>query len=295
MIYIFVALYPEAKPIIQRLGLKRQRAEIGFDIYAADTPGIRLVITGAGIVNAAAAVGSVLAYYHGGRDREDVTLINFGSCAGRGRAGKVYLCNKIIDRISGHTFYPDILYRHDFAESYVVTEPEILREGLDNLQEGGLHNPGVLKEGQDNFPGEELHDMEAAAIYQAGSRFLGPHQMSFIKVISDAGTGGELCAKELTEIMEAGTEDFLKFLADCIERNAHEGGQASEQEFEQLCEELHCSETMRMAVRQCVKYWSLSGVDYQKVIRQMREQKELPCRDRREGKKRFGELKKRLL
>lgn len=277
MIYIFVALYPEAKPIIQRLGLKRQRAEIGFDIYSADTPGVRLVITGAGIVAAAAAVGSVLAYYHGGRDREDVTLINFGSCAGRGRAGKVYLCNKIIDRISGHTFYPDILYRHDFAESYVVTEPEILREGLDN------------------FPGEGLHDMEAAAIYQAGSRFLGPHQMSFIKVISDSGTGGELCAKELTEIMEAGTEDFLKFLADCVEWNVHEGEQASEQEFEQLCEELHCSETMRMAVRQCVKYWSLSGIDYQKVIRQMREQKELPCRDRREGKKRFGELKKRLL
>lgn len=327
MIYIFVALYPEAKPIIQRLGLKRQRAEIGFDIYSADTPEIRLVITGTGMVAAAAAVGSALAYYHGGRDREDVTLINFGSCAGRDRAGKVYLCNKIIDRISGHTFYPDILYRHDFAESYVVTEPEILREGLDNLQEEGLHGLGVLKEGRDNLlgeglhdkeglgdlPGEGLHDMEAAAIYQAGSRFLGPHQMSFIKVISDSGTGGELCAKELTEIMETGTEDFLKFLADCVERNVCEKGQEGkgslegsdvsadgeeqirEREFEQLCRELHCSETMRMAVRQCVKYWSLAGVDYQIILRQMREQKELPCRDRREGKKRFGELKKRLL
>ena len=33
-----------------------------------------------------------------------------------------------------------------------------------------------------------LHDMEGAAIYQAGSYWLGPHQMSFIKVISDHGT-----------------------------------------------------------------------------------------------------------
>lgn len=322
MIYIFVALYPEAKPIIQKLGLKRKRAEFGFDIYSADTPGIRLVITGTGLVSAAAAVGSTLAYYHAGRDREDIILVNFGSCAGRGGVGRVFLCNKIIDRISGHTFYPDILYCHNFPESYVVTEPEVLKDGLDYLQEGDLYDRGDLEDEQDNSPGDGLHDMEAAAIYQAGSRFLAPHQMSFIKVISDSGMGRELCVKELTEIMEAGTEDFLKYLTDCIERDVGGRGQESktgdvvsaggngqggssisaggrkqirEQELEQLCEELHCSETMRMAVRQCVRYWSLSDIDYQSVIRQMREQKKLPCRDRREGKKRFEELKKRLL
>lgn len=295
MIYIFVALYPEAKPMIQRLGLKRQRAEFGFDIYSADTPGIRLVITGTGLVSAAAAVGSTLAYYHAGRDKEDVTLINFGSCAGKDRVGKVYLCNKVVDRISGHTFYPDILYHHDFPESCVVTEPGVLKEGLDNLQGKGLYDAGVLKEGQGDFAEEGLHDMEAAAIYQSAARILAPHQMSFIKVISDSGTGEGLQARELSEIMEAGTEKFLKYLEDCVERNVHEGERTSEQGLEQLCQELHCSETMRMAVRQCVRYWSLSGIDYQAVIRQMREQGELPCRDRREGKKRFGELKKRLL
>lgn len=279
MIYVFVALYPEAKPVIRRLGLKRERAEFGFDVYAADRHEIRLVITGTGMVNAATAVGSTLAHYHVGRNSENISLVNYGSCAGEGRTGEVCLCNKIIDRISGHTFYPDILYRHDLPESYVVSELNVLKEGLDDLH------------------GEGLHDMEAAAVYQAGSRFLGPHQMSFIKVISDSGKGGEIGAEELTEIMETGSEVFSKYLLECIGRDApaDSEGQIFEKEFEQLCQQLHCSETMRIAVRQCIKYWSLAGVDYQTVLRQMREQKELPCRDRREGKKRFEELKRRLL
>lgn len=279
MIYIFVALYPEAEHIIRRLGLKRQRAEFGFDVYAADKPQVRLVITGVGMVAAATAVGSTLSYYHVGRNSGDIFIINFGSCAGEGRTGEVFLCNKIIDRISGHTFYPDIVYRHDLPEAYVVTEPNILREGLEDLYRDGLH------------------DMEAAAVYQAGSHFLGPHQMSFIKVITDSGRGEEVGIKELAEIMETGAEPFLKYLRGCIGRDVSEddGGQIPEEESEQLCRELHCSETMRIAVRQCIKYWSLAGIDYQTALRQMREEKELPCRDRREGKKRFEELKRRLL
>ena len=52
---------------------------------------------------------------------------------------------------------------------------------------------------------------------------------------------------------------------------------------------------MRAAVVQCVRYWTLADVDYQHVLDEMRADGELPCRDRREGKKRFEELKQRLL
>jgi len=295
MIYIFMALYPEAKPVIRRLGLKKERVEFGFDVYAGEEPEVKLVITGAGMVAAAAAVGSILTYYHAGKkDISGITLINFGSCAGKGRIGETYLCNKIIDYSSGYTFYPDVLFRHGLPESYVVT------------------GAGVLKEGLDGLYGEGLYDMEASAVFQTASRILGPHQMSFLKVISDSGKGEELCAKELEKIMEAGTEPFLKYLLSCgvcagkagmAESRryktggllADKEGEISEPEFEQLCLQLHCSAAMRIAVRQCIRYWSLAGVDYQAVLRQMREQKELPCMDRREGKKRFEELKKRLL
>lgn len=292
MIYIFVALYPEAKPIIRRLGLKKERVEFGFDVYTEEESGIRLVITGVGMVAAAAAVGSILTYYHAGKkDISGITLINFGSCAGNGRVGEFYLCNKIIDSVSNYTFYPDILFHHDFPESYVVTEAGILKEGLD----------GPYREG--------LHDMEAAAIYQTASRLLGPHQMRFFKVISDNGKGEKISAQELTKIMETGAEAFVKYLkeyrgpdftgaraeGEVCDALADKNREVCGREFEELCQQLYCSEAMRIAVRQCIKYWSLAGVDYQTVLGQMREQNELPCRDRREGKKRFEELKKRLL
>lgn len=280
MVYVFVALYPEAKPIICQLGLKQEKTKFRFPVYTIDKYKMKLVVTGSGMVAAATAVGSMLAHSYI-ENKEDNTLINFGSCAGKGRIGETYLCNKIIDRISGHTFYPDMVYRHNYLEKYIITEPDILKNGLDNLEEEGLH------------------DMEAAAIYQAGSYFLEPQKMSFIKVISDFGQGKNIHAKELTEIMKMATEPFLEYLMECMERDVKntqaDKQQIREQELEDLCQQLHCSQTMRTIVGQCIKYWSLAGIDYPTVLRQMREQKKLPCENRREGKKRLEELKRKLL
>jgi len=280
MVYVFVALYAEAEPIISQLGLKRKKTEFGFDIYTIDKYNIKLVITGAGMVAAATAVGSILAHDN---NKEYSTLINFGSCAGKGEIGETYVCNKIIDSISGHAFYPDILYRHDYPEKYIVTETGILKNGLGNLYQDGLH------------------DMEASAIYQAGSHFLSPHKMSFMKVISDSGQGEKIHVKELKKTIEMGMKHFLNYLMRWIEIDIQENIQVNrkeqiyEQEFEQLCQQLHCSEAMRRTIKQYIKYWSLAGVDYKMLFQQMREQKKLPCKDKREGKKRLGELKSKLL
>ena len=64
---------------------------------------------------------------------------------------------------------------------------------------------------------------------------------------------------------------------------------------EQLCQELHCSQTMRAPWYSVSDIETLADVDYQNVLDKMRADGELPCRDRREGKKRFEELKQRLL
>lgn len=37
------------------------------------------------------------------------------------KAGEVYLCKKIMEHVTGRTFYPDILYRHPFEEAEIVT------------------------------------------------------------------------------------------------------------------------------------------------------------------------------
>ena len=59
MIYIFSAFYAEAKNIIDHYGLKKEKSPemVRFDVFANDS--IRLVITGVGEINAAAAVSNI--------------------------------------------------------------------------------------------------------------------------------------------------------------------------------------------------------------------------------------------
>ena len=56
MIYIFSAFYAEAKNIIDHYGLKKEKSpeRVRFDVFVNES--IRLVITGVGEINAAAAV-----------------------------------------------------------------------------------------------------------------------------------------------------------------------------------------------------------------------------------------------
>ena len=104
MIYIFTAIYAEAKNIIKHYDLKKQHvAGLKFDIFSNDD--IRLLITGAGAVNAAVALGNAAGVFGiAGHDR----IINIGSCAMPGEnAGNVYIINKITEKATGHTFYPE--------------------------------------------------------------------------------------------------------------------------------------------------------------------------------------------
>lgn len=282
MIYLYIALYPEAKPVIHRLKLKRQKSLAGFDIYENGELGVRLILTGPGSLAAAVAVGSSLAFYQAG---EKDILVNWGSCAAEEDFGKVYRCHKLIDRISHYTFYPDMLIRSSLPEACIVTEPQAWEK-----PENGYNKKASQA---------ILHDMEAAAVYYAGSHFFAPHQMYFFKVVSDHGT--ETFSKELfARVMEQSTEIFieqLKILSSyqiSILRQEEEPPGLPE-ESETIFDEFHCSQTMKAAFAQCIRYWILAGKDYQKELQIMRNLGGLPCKDKREGKKRFEQLKSKLL
>lgn len=303
MIYIFTALYPEAKPLIRAFSLKKAVAGLPFDVYENMDGDLRLVITGAGMTAAACGVSAVFGRYGAGeRDH----LINIGTCAAENPASEkkddtetgysgIYLCHKITDRNTGHTYYPDMLYHHSFAEAEIITEPVVWEMNGDNRDK--LHLSGKQ---HINDCRVLLHDMESAAVYQAGSFWLGPHQMSFMKAVSDEGAGEKITPRILEHAVENNLEQIKAYVSDLRQAlEPDEGQQKKEQHCmnvaEQLCQELHCSQTMRAAVVQCVRYWTLAAVDYQNVLDKMRADGELPCRDRREGKKRFEELKQRLL
>lgn len=275
MIYIFTALYPEAKPLLRTFSLKRSETELPFEVYENKDRSLRLVITGAGMNAAACGVSAVFGRYGAG---ETDRLLNVGTCAGNGTFGNMYLCHKITERNTGHTYYPDMIYRHDFTEAQIITENAVWKGDRQD---------------------KSLHDMESAAVYQAGSHWLGPHQMSFIKAISDDGASERVTSQRLEKAIEIQLESLEEYVRKLGQISAQRDEEKREQHYcktaEQLYEELHCSQTMKNEVLQCVRYWTLAGVDYQNVLDDMREKEQLPCHDRREGKKRFEELKHRLL
>ncbi len=286
MIYLFTALYCEANIFIRQFHLEKDSENTWFQEFYSETADIRLTITGAGEIAASAAVGSICTRYS--PKAEDV-LLNIGTCAQRkGNAG-IFVCNKIIEQATGKTFYPDILYKHDFQEKTIVTGMLPWNVGKDSIE-----MPSVIS-------GENLYDMEAAAVYQAGSYFFGPHQMVFLKIVSDEGTAEKVSEKLIEHLMESCQDmlfSFVKQLSLTADKNMRKESCFREKEYlmaEKLSADMHCSKVMKDLLKQYIRYFTLSGVDYASVIQNMYQEGLLPCKDKREGKLRFEELKRRLL
>ena len=311
MIYLFTAMYCEAHPLIQQYQLKKETAQTHFQVFSNESNYMRLVITGTGMIAAAVAVSSVCTKYPpGGYD----FLVNIGICAGTSKKKDLFLCNKITEQTTGKTFYPDILYQHPFCEAQVIT-------GAKPFQ----------KEDMKKSKETCLYDMEASAIYQSGSYFFGPHQMFFLKTISDHGDFENVTPNQIQCQIAAHMDSMIEFYNQLnkirkmhetvqeLPNKNHETPKTSELSSDSmnqtkhqhpdsktsstfassitdtLCQDLHCSHVMAASVRQHIRYCILSGIDYQTIINEMYNEQKLPCKDKREVKLRFEELQKRLL
>lgn len=276
MIYLFTALYCEADLFIKKFRLEKILENVRFQEFYQKEAGIRLTVTGAGEIAAATAVSSVCATY---KPQEKDMLLNVGTCSHIAGNPGVFLCDKILEQATGKTFYPDILYRHNLQEESIVT--------------------GMLPcNNEENFDGN-LYDMEAAAIYQAGAYFFGPHQMMFLKVVSDQGAAAEVSKEKVHHLMETYQETLFDFIGglSAIAYGDHQNAEVLQQKeirVETLCADLHCSRAMRDALRQHIHYWELAGREYASVIWDMYQEGWLPCKDKREGKSCFEEIKRRL-
>lgn len=302
MIYIITAMYAEAHPFITRFQLKKDISHTRFQVFFNNgLPGqeadLCLIISGTGMIPAATALSSICTEYGVGHEKQGDFLLNVGVCGqiwnknvsgaeNSCQTGKLFLCNKIKEQITGRTFYPDILFRHSFAEAPILTGPKPYEK-----------NTPVNIEETDFF----LYDMEASAIYQAGSCFFGPHRMSFLKVVSDDGNAGRVTSEQIGNLI-AGNMGFLTDYIKDLQVIAREERQADlfqekslQENWDKLCCDLHCSRTMSESLRQHLRYCILSGIDYTSVLEEMYRTGKLPCRDKREGKQCFEELKERLL
>ena len=274
MIYIFSAFYAEAKNIIDHYGLKKEKSPemVRFDVYANES--IRLVITGVGEINAAAAVSNIGGAYGISPDDE---ILNVGCGAGFSSdicLGSIFLGNKLTEQMTGRTFYPDMLMKANFRECEIVTVARVLNEGCDSV----------------------VYDMEAAAVYQAAAFFVGPHRMHFIKLVSDAGE--RIDQSKITELF-ALQEDKIcgyidRLLSACADKAQMDDTQSSWNMDRLICD-MRCSKVMGDQLAQLIKYCRLSGIDYKAVLDEYYTNGLLPCESKREGKKCLFELKQRLL
>lgn len=274
MIYIFSAFYAEAKNIIDHYGLKKEKSPemVRFDVFANES--IRLVITGIGEINAAAAVSNIGGAYGISPDDE---ILNVGCGAGFSSdicLGSIFLGNKLTEQMTGRTFYPDMLMKANFRECEIVTVARVLNEGCDSV----------------------VYDMEAAAVYQAAAFFVGPHRMHFIKLVSDAGE--RIDQSKITELF-ALQEDKIcgyidRLLSACADKAPMDDAQSSWNMDRLICD-MRCSKVMGDQLAQLIKYCRLSGIDYKAVLDEYYTNGLLPCESKREGKKCLFELKQRLL
>lgn len=274
MIYIFSAFYAEAKNIIDHYGLKKEKSPemVRFDVFANES--IRLVITGVGEINAAAAVSNIGGAYGISPDDE---ILNVGCGAGFSSdicLGSIFLGNKLTEQMTGRTFYPDMLMKANFRECEIVTVARVLNEGCDSV----------------------VYDMEAAAVYQAAAFFVGPHHMHFIKLVSDAGE--RIDQSKITELF-ALQEDKIcgyidRLLSACADKAPMDDTQSS-WNMDRLTSDMCCSKVMGDQLAQLIKYCRLSGIDYKAVLDEYYTNGLLPCESKREGKKCLFELKQRLL
>lgn len=172
MIYFICSLYVEGKPIIDFFNLKRNSTYVNFQVFENDN--IMLIISGTGKINSAIAVSYLL----GNRNlnKNDV-VVNVGISGAKNRKiGEAFLINKIKDNETKRAFYPDILVKHQFEEAMVCTYSHVVA----------------------NEEIEDLCDMEASGFFIAASKFVGPHQIQSIKIVSD-NLNGESVDKNIIE------------------------------------------------------------------------------------------------
>lgn len=274
MIYIAMALYAEAAPLINTLGLTRKNGTGSWQEYIDEEQSICLFLTGVGKVEAATAVSHFATKYAMG---DNDFLLQLGSCAGR-KMGQAYVIHRINDADTGRSYYPDILYAHSLPESSVTTGSRLRQNEIEDAS---------------------LYDMEASGVYQAAVRFLGQHRMAFVKVVSDAGEADRVTPDSLSACMKRQVPMVLEFLTNIrhyLEQERQDFPNEEECRRRQiLYQDMCCSETMRLQLQQWLEYLRLAGKPYWQQIDMDYDREILPCHNRKEGKQYFEQFKKRML
>ena len=265
MLYIFCALYSEAKPFVEKYDLARDMTFHHYQVFRNDD--VILTVTGTGVLSAAMAVTEVCACIP---PVSCDCMLNAGMSgttdAGIGK-GDVFLVNRIVDDVTKKEYFPDMLYDHGFAEKAVCT----------------VTRPGYVE----GF----LTDMESSGIYAAGEKFFTADRMVFLKVVSDTGDT-ESVTDEILEMCTYGLLDKTGTMIDDLIERSRSGVEDKElgERIERLAEDMRLSVTMTSGLKQLLRYMRIEGEDVSGLIDRIYRENVLPVTKKNEGKKIYDEI-----
>jgi len=162
MLYIVTALYIEAKPLISLFNLKKDNTYTKFQVFSNENT--KLIISGTGKIKSATA----LTYLISNKDiKENDYIINISFIASsnnNSQLGEIVYISKIQNAYSDTTFYPEMIYKHNFLEGSLTTFDKIIENKIENI---------------------EYIDMEAYGFFQTASIFFKKDKIIVLKIISD--------------------------------------------------------------------------------------------------------------
>lgn len=203
MLYIVAAMHCEAKPLIRQFGLKRDDSARFFEIYRNEDKA--LVLSGVGKMRSAIATSHILSRLEPDKNS---AIVNIGTCGSVSKSlpiGSPVLINKIKDGESGREYYPDILLRHiDMQQGFLETHNKVITCNDIYIHEQESHEQKHIH--------PDFVDMEASGFFQAAERFVGPHQIYVVKVISDYLEGNLIDKAYIADCMEKAMPDIEKLI-----------------------------------------------------------------------------------
>src|SRR3712207_3483535 len=270
MVYLFFALYAEAKPFLERWKCKKQNQYIKYQVFEAEN--ICCVITGVGTMKMAIHGTHFLSSR---KLKEEDIFCNIGVAGTKQKTfqtGELYAVYKIHAKESGRDFYPEVLYRQNFKEASLESFSKIV--------------------GKEEAIQEDLVDMEGAAFFETMTFFTKRRQIFLWKCVSDF-LEGERVQPEV--LLEKHVEKLEAFFKSFIQENKN-GEQIIKEEEKQLQEilwqHLFCSETMCTQGRELLHYAALSQRNVRDLIEKYLK---IEVNTKSEGKKYFEELRNEIL
>ncbi len=236
-----VALKPEAEVIINAFDLKRvETKSVLFPIYESDDQAVRLVLSGIGKVNAAAATASLAMSAEPAPG--SCGWINFGiaGCS-EVRYGEAIMASRVTDGATGRSWYPAPVWpkRVDLPRMPAVT---------------------VEKPVSDYASLTGLVEMEASGFYSVALRQSSVELTQVIKVVSDDPKhsieslnkvkAAALCA-EAWDSIAPWLAAFREVLATDSTRLADPPG------FNEWCRHFHFTVTSRHQLRRLLQEWEM--------------------------------------